>query len=401
MFGVGVYTTFLVFANIVLVSTFALFGLYGPRSKRQAGSELLLSAFQATLLASIILMASTFMASEVVYSRLVVGAFGVLVVISVTVLRVLLKWFHRAVRTARFDLTRVVIVGTGPTAVRLGGRILTHPELGYDLAGLIATDGAGAPSGFPLLGSLDDLPRLIEDQRIGEVIFADPDLSYDRMADFLVGARRSRVDVKMVSGLTGILTRRARVEEFLDLPVVSFEREALLRAGAGVKRLLDVVSAALLLVLWTPFLAVAALVTAAGGRRPLARVARAGPGGEPYAMHVLAPSESAFRRFLVRHGIARFPAILNVLRGEMSFVGPEPLAPPAARDLEPRERLRFDARPGIFGLAEVSGAHGGYDGDPVALDAYYVQNWSLGGDVALLLKWLALCMAGRCGGPEA
>jgi lipopolysaccharide/colanic/teichoic acid biosynthesis glycosyltransferase len=85
----------------------------------------------------------------------------------------------------------------------------------------------------------------------------------------------------------------------------------------------------------------------------------------------------------------------------MSLVGPEPLGPEAISELGAREHLRFDARPGVVGLAEVSRAHGGPDGDPVALDAYYVQNWSLAGDLALILKWLALCMSGRCADPAA
>jgi GT2 family glycosyltransferase/lipopolysaccharide/colanic/teichoic acid biosynthesis glycosyltransferase len=395
MFGVGVYATFLVFANIVLVFSFGLFGLYGTRSRRQSGSDLLLRVFQATFVAAIILMASTFMASEVVYSRLVVITFAGLVVITATLLRVLLKWFHRVVRAARFDLTRTVIVGTGEAAVRLGGRILAHPELGYDLAGLIETGERGGPSGFPVLGALPDLSRLIEDQRIGQVIFADPDLSYDRVADFLVSARRRRVDVKMVSGLTAILTQRARVEEFLDVPVLSFEREALLRAGAAFKRLFDVAAAAVLIVLWLPFLGVTGITTRG---RPIRTSPRAGMGGRVYAMWELPPSDGKFRRFLARHGLSRFPAIVNVLRGEMSFVGPAALPPEAAGRLSDRETIILDARPGIFGLAEVSSAHGGSDGDPIALDASYVQNWSLEGDVALVLKWLGLCMSGRCGG---
>jgi lipopolysaccharide/colanic/teichoic acid biosynthesis glycosyltransferase len=113
-------------------------------------------------------------------------------------------------------------------------------------------------------------------------------------------------------------------------------------------------------------------------------------------MVVLRPSRSAFRRFLSRHGLSRVPAVVNVLRGEMSFAGPAPLTPDAAARLNARERLRFDARPGVFGLAEVSSAHGGSDGDPIALDAYYVQSWNLGEDLALVLEWLVLCIAGRC-----
>lgn len=400
MYGIGVYKTFIVFANIVLIFAFGLFGLYGEKSRRQAGADLLLRTSQGTLAAAVILMASTFLTSQVIYSRFVVVAFAGLVIVSATLLRGFLKWFHRLVRAARFDLTRMVIVGTGEAAVRLGGRILARPELGYDLAGLIDTGGRGEQSGFPVLGGLDDLPRLIEDQRIGEVVFADPALSHDRMADFLVSARRSPVDVKMVSGLTGILTQRARVEEFLDVPVLSFEREALLKAGAGLKRAIDAVVSAVLLAAWLPFLAVTALVTgASGGRAPLRTLPRAGLGGRVYAMWALPASRSAFRRFLSRHGLSRFPAVVNVLVGDMSLVGPAPLAPDAAARLSEGERLRFDARPGILGLAEVSTAHGDSDGDPVALDAYYVQSWHLADDLVLVLKWLALCIMGRC--PEA
>lgn len=398
LFGISTYWSFLAFGNLVFVFSFAFFGMYAASVERERASDIALRMFRATVVAATILMASTYIASQTLYSRVLVLAFcGLAVVVSV-IFRLVLRRLHRLLRAGRFDLTRVAIVGTGDHARRLAERLLARSGLGYDLAGLVASDGGQAPAGFAVIGNLDELPDLVETHRIGEVIFADPNVSDDAVANFLIKARRRAVDVKMVSGLTGILTQRARVEEFLDLPVVAFEKEALLRAGAGVKRTLDVLGAGLLLVVWAPFLAVATLVTlAARGRPPLARSPRAGRGGSTYDMLTLVPTEGPdpLRRFISGHGLAWFPAVWNVLTGDMSFVGPQPVAPVDAETLDLRERLRFDARPGITGLAQVSLAEGENSPPELrALDAYYVQNWSLGGDAKILMRWLLQCFLG-------
>ena len=397
MFGIQIYGTFLTFANIVLLFSFALFGLYDTRTENEGGPDILIRAFRATVVAAIILMASTYITAQTVYSRVLVGLFCVLTVVLATCFRMLLRRLHLVIRAGSFDLRRIVIVGGGEQARGLADRILGSPESGYDLVGMVNTGGESVATGVPVIGDLDGLPALIETQRISEVVFADPGLSDERVADFLLAARRSTVDVKMVSGLTGVLTQRARVEEFLDLPVVSFEREALLKAGAGFKRLLDVLGASVLMALWSPFLALGSIVMLASGRgRALAQDVRAGRGGRPFAMYTLPPSRDAgpLRRFAVRHGLDAFPQLVNVIRGEMSLVGPRPLAPSEADALGARARLRLDARPGMCSLSTV--AISPFAEDETALEAYYVQNWSLAGDLKILLRWLGRCLAGRC-----
>jgi lipopolysaccharide/colanic/teichoic acid biosynthesis glycosyltransferase len=403
MFGVRIYQPFLAFANLVFVFSFAFFGLYrGPR-QRQHGTDLLFTVLRASLVSSVILMASTFLTYQTYYSRFLVGLFCLLVVLLVTCFRVWLRRLHRLVRAGRFDLVRIVVVGTGATAERLAERIAAHAGAGYDLAGLVAVDGdqRGAESPrFPVVGTLAELPELIERHRIGEVVFGEPRLSADEIADFLLKARRSGVDVRMVSGLTGILTQRARVEEFLEMPVVSFEREALLGGGAAVKRVLDVLGAAVLLVLWSPMLALVALSGGdAQGRAVFSGAQRAGIGGVPYRMLVLGsrPRPNALHRFVCRHGLSAFPALINVMRGQMSLVGPAPVSLDDMTRYDTRERLRFDARPGITGLSQVASTGGAFSHkDAAALDLYYIQNWSLGGDARILLRWLGRCLAGRC-----
>jgi GT2 family glycosyltransferase/lipopolysaccharide/colanic/teichoic acid biosynthesis glycosyltransferase len=419
LFGVSQYATFLAFANLVFVLSYAFFGLYSTSVERERDSDLVLRVFRAAVVAAIVLMASTFLTYQTVYSRVLVGAFCVLALVLTALLRSALRRLHMLVRAASFDLTRVAVVGTGETAIRLAERLLAHPASGYDLAGLVRVPGddrtptspALSPpagrgdrtAGYPVIGSMDQLPELIERHRIGEVVFADPSISQDVVADFLLRARKSAVDVKMVSGLTGILTQRAKVEEFLDLPVVAFEREAMLRAGAATKDLLDGLCAAFLLAIWSPFLGLAAAAAAVRRRGPvLARIPRAGRGGGSFNM--LVPSrkerEGPFRRFALRHGLAWAPAVVNILRGEMSFVGPQPVAPVELDKLELRQKLRFDARPGITGLAQVSAAEGRRSQPELAaLDAHYVQGWSLSLDVRILMRWLTQCLRGWAQAP--
>ncbi|MBD3348741.1 MAG: glycosyltransferase [Candidatus Eisenbacteria bacterium] len=400
MFGVEIYQTFLIFANIVLLFSFGLFGMYDRRTEREEWPDVFLKALKATAVAAVILMASTFLTSQTVYSRVLVGVFCVLTVLLVTALRMVLRSFHRAIQAGSFDLRRVVVAGTGPEAERVAGRVARHGETGYDLVGLIDTGGGGAGFGVPVVGKLEDLPRLLGEHRIAEVIFADPELSNERIADFLLETRRSPVDVKMLSGFSDILTLRARVEEFLDLPIVSFEREAMLRAGAGVKRLIDVISAAVLLALAAPFMAVTSLVTLLSGRGgPFEKEKRLGRDGRAFDIFRLRRTDRAgpLRRFVVRHGLSRAPELVNVLRGDMSFVGPRPLAPEEAAGLGARSSIRFDARPGIASPPTALSAEDAPDSAERDMEIYYVQSWSLGADIRILLRWLGRCLSGRCG----
>ncbi len=400
LFGVEIYGNFLIFSNIMFLITFAFFGLYNTRQEREPSADTFLRVIRASALAAIVLMASTFLASSTVYSRVLVGTFSILAAFVASIQRAGLKVLHSQIRAGSFDLARVAIVGTGRTAVRLAERIASRPDLGYDLVGLVDPGiGAHEPSAIPVIGTLENLAGLVDTQRLEEIIFADPELPNSEISDFLLLARRSTVDVRMVSGLTGIMTQRARVEEFLDTPVVTFEREALLGAKGGVKRALDVTGAAVLLVLWSPIVALSVLGTRATRRRgPLMPSERVGRDEVVYRMLVLHPegSERPLRRFSVRHGLDRFPALINVLRGEMSLVGPEPLGPAVADRCDTRSRVRFDARPGIVGLSRVAGS-GTRPADAAALDAYYVQNWSLGSDLRIVMRWFLRCVAGHSG----
>lgn len=401
LFGVGIYGSFLAFSNIMFLVTFAFFGLYDTKQEREPWADTFLRVTRASIVAAIILMASTFLASTTVYSRVLVAAFCVLVALLVSIQRGGLRLLHNQIRAGRFDLARVAVVGTGRTAVRLAERIASRPDLGYDLVGLVDPEiGGHEPSVIPVIGTLENLIDLVDTQRLEEIIFADPELPNSEISGFLLRARRSTVDVRMVSGLTGIMTQRARVEEFLDTPVVTFEREALLGAKGAVKRALDITGAAVLLILWSPILALSALVSkATRGRGLLTRSERVGRDQVGYRMLVLhaEDTEPALRRFCVRHGLDRFPALINVLRGEMSLVGPEPLVPAVAERCESRSRVRFDARPGIVGLSRVAGSGRHFNDDVAALDAYYVQNWSLGSDLRIVVRWLLRCAGGRSG----
>jgi sugar transferase EpsL len=179
---------------------------------------------------------------------------------------------------------------------------------------------------------------------------------------------------------------------------VAFEREALLGVQAVVKRALDIVGAAALLLVSSPVLGVAEVASRLTRRRTLIeRSPRVGLGERVFGKCGLRDElpQHALRRWADRHGLSSVPELLNVFSGDMSIVGPAPLTPDQAVVCDPRERVRFDARPGITGLAQVASAAHAVGGGR-ALDAYYVQNWSLGGDLRIIVRWWLLCLAGRC-----
>jgi lipopolysaccharide/colanic/teichoic acid biosynthesis glycosyltransferase len=165
-----------------------------------------------------------------------------------------------------------------------------------------------------------------------------------------------------------------------------------------VKRLLDVAIALPLLAVFLPVLLLVALarrVRSTGS--PVVTTARAGLNGQEFPMYVLRPDEPpcGARRFAERHGLASFPALVNVVRGEMSFVGPEPVARDDVERYDLTGRLRFDARPGVTGLSQVSLIRSSFSiDDATALDVHYVQNWSLAGDLRIVLRALVMAIAG-------
>jgi exopolysaccharide biosynthesis polyprenyl glycosylphosphotransferase len=360
------------------------------------------------------------------------GFFFLLIILGVPLLvlgRVLLRRLLHAARR-RGRLNQRVLVAGSPEQVDEVARVLSRERwLGYQVVGALLPSPGGAadtPGGVPVLGSTPETAEVVEETRCDIVLFAGGAVDSARQmrrAAWELGS--SGVQIMLVPSLTDVSSDRVRVRPAAGLQLMELEGPRAHRASRFSKRVFDVVGASALLVLFSPVLAVTALaIRRHDGGPVLFRQQRVGRDGETFDClkfrsmvidapsrvdevpsmhdgdHVLfkAPQDPRVTppgRVIRRYSIDETPQFLNVLRGDMSLVGPRPPLPSEVERYDPDVLQRLAVRPGMTGLWQVSGRSDLSWEDAVRLDLYYVDNWSLVQDLAILAKTLSAVVSGR------
>jgi exopolysaccharide biosynthesis polyprenyl glycosylphosphotransferase len=315
---------------------------------------------------------------------------------------------------------QTVIVGSGTVAAELVGRLRRYPELGFDPIGFV-DDDAHEPLelGLPRLGGLDSVPGLIAQGRVDRVMIAFTRSRHEDLLHLVRTCRDAGVTVDIVPRLFEFLDGARYLEQIGDMPLVSIQVPEFTRISRLAKRALDLVVASLLLIALAPLLVVVAIAIKLDSRGPvLFKQPRTGRGGHLFRLlkfrsmrvgsPVLVGEDGAIvkgkhdarvtrvGRVLRRFSLDEAPQLINVIRGDMSMVGPRPLVIAEAQALshEWQER-RADLRPGLTGPWQVSGrSHIGFQ-DMIKLDYQYVAGWSLARDVEILLATFPAVITGR------
>jgi lipopolysaccharide/colanic/teichoic acid biosynthesis glycosyltransferase len=306
---------------------------------------------------------------------------------------------------------RALVVGAGQTGTRIAAVLSEHPELGLSPYGLVDCLPPAHTVPVPLLGRPADLGGLVREHAIDRVIVAFPDGRDSELVPLLRAVRGVAADVYVVPRLheVGMAVPRAARDEVWGIPLIPVRRPS--RSGLAAKRIFDVVAAAALLVL----LGIPLLVLGVIGRRQLRRpglfrqVRVTGPGGlaeivklrtlgghtDPDTCWVV-PVQQATRlgRFLRASHADELPQLLNVLRGQMSLVGPRPERPYFVRRFSeqiPGYRDRHRMRSGLTGWAQVHGLTGDTSiADRAVFDNAYIENWTFWLDLVILARTAAL-----------
>jgi exopolysaccharide biosynthesis polyprenyl glycosylphosphotransferase len=282
-----------------------------------------------------------------------------------------------------------------------------------------------ADNGLRALGSLDDLEAVLCAERVDEVIIADPDFPQEQAVELVDQCHRRGVRVRLAPSTMEILIQRAEFVPGQSVPLFELGPPAFEGVDFALKRTFDVIGAIVLLILLSPLLVALTLAVALTSRGPvLFRSMRRGIGQRPFpclkfrTMHSTAEEEQAdleelneasgalFKirddprltpvgRFLRRFSLDELPQLINVLRGEMSLVGPRPLPERDYTMLEEWHRKRYLVLPGITGLWQVSGRSELDFDDLVHLDFLYLEHWSLALDLTILLKTLPAVVSRR------
>jgi exopolysaccharide biosynthesis polyprenyl glycosylphosphotransferase len=307
----------------------------------------------------------------------------------------------------------VLVVGTGDAAQLVVHKIQGSSFLGYRLLGLVADgDGDGPAQGFdglPVLGCTEDLPRLIDENAVDEVIIAMPEADDEEMLRVASLALRERVSLKVFPTLYEIMAVGVTIDDLGGLPLLSIRDVALRGWKLTVKRAIDLVGSAIGLVALSPFLLLMAILIKLESRGPVFFVQeRMGLDARPFPMFKFRsmrqdaqangpswtvkndPRRTRLGAFIRRFSIDELPNLINVLLGDMSLVGPraeQPAFVQQFRTMIPRYMERHHEKAGITGWAQVNGLRGDTSiYERTKYDLWYVENWSIWLDVKILIR---------------
>ncbi|MCU1458210.1 MAG: sugar transferase [Actinomycetia bacterium] len=327
------------------------------------------------------------------------------------------SWLRRARTQGRF-CRPIVLVGTGPEAVSLQQLIDHHPELGFRVTGVAGPSAVQEAQrlGVAAHGGLDDVVGVLERAGANGVLIATSDLASDDLNGLTRDLLRHDVHVHFSSGLRGIDHRRIRSLPLAHEPLYYLESRSLAPWQRSAKRALDVLVASVMLVVTSPVLLVSMIAIKLHDRGPVfyrqTRVGRGGASFELLKLRTMVPRADERvgeftgdnertgplfkvrrdpRRTPVGHRLERasideLPQLINVLRGEMSLVGPRPALQAEVEQFDEELRGREDVPPGITGLWQVEARDNPEFGVYRRLDLFYVENWSVGLDLAIMAE---------------
>ncbi len=385
-------------------------GLYEPRRTGSLFSELG-SVLAALVTVVVVMVAATFFVRSYFYSRGVVLLFFGFGLIATSSFRVVARKGIHALRRRGYNVGNVLVAGSGHLAEQVIDRIHNHPESGLRVVGVLGDPALRRVRGIPVVGGYEELKPVIAQTGAGQVVLALSRTEGERLEAMIDALEDEMVDVRLVPDLLHVLTLRTSVEDFDGLPMIALRQSPLVGWAAIQKRAFDIAVAGVGLVLAAPLLGLLALVVAlAEGRPVLFRQQRMGLDGRVFDMLKFRSmgrdaesdgpvwsqrSDARTTRtgaLLRRTGLDELPQLWNVLRGDMSLVGPRPERPvfiERFRREVPGYMLRHKVKAGLTGWAQANHWRGDTSlQERIEHDLFYIQNWSLGLDVRILLMTL-------------
>jgi exopolysaccharide biosynthesis polyprenyl glycosylphosphotransferase len=373
--------------------------------------------------AAVVLAALGFVTKQTQVSRLLVSAFFSLVFLLTLAVRLGSRFAATASR--RGGTRRFAVVGTGGMAREVVESVDAHPEWNLSFAGFVRLEGCSEGSRGPFLGSLAQLGRVLEEEVVDVVVFAVPRERLGEVERAVHICEEQGVEVRISLDILRFGPGRMTVADMDGMPMLAFTRTPQDALALGLKRAFDTVMSALVLVLISPVLVGIAIAIKLDSPGPIFfRQRRVGQNGRVFEMLKFRsmyrdaearlealrshnemsgpvfkmrndPRVTKIGKFLRKTSLDEFPQFWNVLRGEMSIVGPRPPIPAEVRQYKRWQRRRLSMRPGITCIWQVSGRNN-IDFDRwMELDLQYIDEWSLWRDVQICFKTIPAVLMTR------
>ncbi len=409
------YMQVLMFLVPLYLILYLAFNLY--TSKRVQGRRLEISNIvKANSIGLLLVMAAFFMLREfneyaTNYSRTTLFYFYLINICLEAAVRNLIRMILRRMRKSGFNLRHIIFVGYSSAAEAFIDRIKSNPQWGYKISGILDDNKeiGYTYKNVPVLGTTEELEQMLENNRLDEIALTLGLQEYYKLKRIVAICEKSGVHTKFVPDYNDIIPTRPYTEDLLGLPVVNIRHVPLTNTFNMIcKRIMDIFGSVFAIILFSPVMLVTAVLVKTTSKGPLIyKQERVGLHNQTFQMYKFRsmevqstksekkawtvrndPRVTKVGRVIRKTSIDELPQLFNILKGDMSLVGPRPERPffvEKFREEIPRYMVKHQVRPGLTGWAQVNG----YRGDTsikkrIEYDLYYIENWTLGLDIKIL-----------------
>jgi Undecaprenyl-phosphate glucose phosphotransferase len=413
IFDLWEYLKLLMVVIVVWAIVFKYVGLYMPKRGVSFGYEFI-DIVKASTISFLVLIAFTFFYRDYSYSRMMMVYFWLISIVGLISSRGMFRKTLRILRERGYNLRHVLIVGTGDIAERLYSKILVNAWTGFKVVGFLdeRKKSGKTKDKKPILGDMKDIQRVVKQSNIDQVFIALPFNSHRRISEVLASLKDEMVDVRIVPDFFQYMTLNAGIEDLEGLPLINLSQSPMYGWNRVIKRVADIFFSIIILTLFLfPMIIIVVIIKLVSPGPLFYKQKRMGLGGEVFSMLKFRtmpidaesktgpvwakendPRRTRFGSFLRKTSLDELPQFINVLKGDMSIVGPRPERPVFIQDFRkkiPKYMLRHKMKAGITGWAQVNGWRGNTSLEKrIECDLFYIENWSLLFDLKIM--WLTV-----------
>jgi len=425
--GIQAYLTFASLLVVVCLLSFHFSHVYPYKVGRSVVEETYLIG-TATTLAVVVLSGVNLVYQPLSYSRLLFLYSAILITVLLGCSRLLIVLARLHLRHYGIGVKRVLLVGVGDMGRMVMRTVMARPELGYQVVGFLDDNTAKGQTDigpFKALGPIENCHEVLTQYAIDNVIICLPWQNHRAIQRLLRTCEQDQICAQIVPDVFQVTKDQLQVEELNGIPLLSTRALSIKGWNLVLKRAVDLLITFIISLLALPLMALIALAIRLDSAGPLIyRQTRVGKNGNPFTCYKFRsmvtdadelrntianlneasgplfkvrndPRHTRVGRFLRRYSLDELPQFYNVLRGDMSLVGPRPNLPPEVEQYQEWHQKRLSVRPGITGLWQVSGRSDLTFDEMVLLDIYYVEHWSLALDLHILLRSIPAVLHAR------
>ena len=412
----------------IWLAIFALEGLYNTKRRRQGLDEF--SGIVLAVSASVmVVMAWFFLSKTIFFSRAIVLYAWVLAIVLVTLSRLSIKALQKYLYRFGIGIRRLAIIGDNGLTEDILREIQSNRDLGYKFIGLIkSSENKKNKNNCKILGEIEEIEKIIKTTSVDDIILADTSLGEKKVSSIIDFCQSNRIGIKQIPNFFQVQTTNVGLTALAGIPIVEFRITPLEGWGRIIKRLTDIVGSILGIIIFSPLMIITALLIKLDSKGPIIyKNERVGENGRRFFLYKFRsmkceyctgdgyggkeaeeyekklieernerdgpvykvlrdPRRTRFGRFIEKTSLDEFPQFFNVIKGDISLVGPRPHQPREVKKYEKWQTKVLRIKPGVTGMAQISGRSDLNFSDEARLDIYYIENWSLWMDLKILLK---------------